>query len=234
MKSHLTRIGLPCTGATLLVLGIAASTPAAVLINETFEGVGGVDADGFQTFAPGVLPGTAFTVETGSVDILGPDFELPAGEVVVSGQGQYLDTSGNNRSILSSTDSFSFDVGDVIDLSFTLIGYNDSSRFGDSARVLVSLGDLFEEQFTIGALSVPINFSRQIDVSSAATDVKLTFSTLNSDVDPDNVSRFVGPFLDDVSLKVTDVPEPSVLLPLLGLGVIAGYKRLQKASQHAG
>jgi|GEM_PF-2981312 len=231
MKDTLLKMGIALAGSSLIAVGAIPAASAAVLINESFEGVAGIDAEGFKTFGPGVLSGTAFTVEEGSIDILGPGFELPAGELVVSGQGQYLDTSGNDRSILSSTNAFSFDVGDVLDLSFTLIGYNDSGRFGDSARVLVSLGDLFEEQFEIGADANPTIFSRTINVSSAASDVKLTFSTLNVDVEPDNQSRFVGPFLDDVSLKVVDVPEPSVLLGFLALGAIAGRQRQRKAIQ---
>jgi len=193
--SILGKMGLAAIGFCIVSAGSVVRADT-VLLEDNFDAEnGGRGSRNFVDFQN-------WTVEDGSVDLLGNGFYdgLP-------GNGLYVDLDGSTRNAgrLVSSNSFSFDVGDIINLSFDLIGSNGLNN------VEVSLGNLFSETFTNNDIG---KIFRTVEVTSLATDVALIFDHAGRDNQ--------GLVLDNVKLTLEDpvtVAEPSSTIALLGLGV---------------
>jgi hypothetical protein len=203
--------------AVITTIGLSTSAASAanvVLLNDNFNTVNSgnplLNYNGF----------TNWDVTNGTVDLIGNgsfDF-LP-------GNGLYIDTDGssNNAGILSSKNAFAFATGDIVDLTFKLAG-NQRNNGLDS--VLISLGSLFSETFTLPSNQGFTTFNRSFTVASA-TNAKLAFEGIGGDN--------VGLLLDDVKLiksanEPASVPEPASLIGILGLGAF-GVTSLRKRKQ---
>jgi hypothetical protein len=176
--------------ATLAIAFGSAQAQAATLVDENFNAVAtGLNLTG------GVGSFTATAVATGGgVDVVGPStFPLSYGG---NGYGNYLDLNGDNAGQLESS-NFTFNVGDVVNLSFDY-GQNG----GGSA-------DVFLGSTLLTSLVAPGN---------ASTFTPYTYSdTLTSSFN--GSLRFVatgagngGIVLDNIKLTATNtsaVPEPS-------------------------
>jgi hypothetical protein len=176
--------------ATLAIAFGSAQAQAATLVDENFDAVAtGLNLTG------GVGSFTATAVATGGgVDVVGPStFPLSYGG---NGYGNYLDLNGDNAGQLESS-NFTFNVGDVVNLSFDY-GQNG----GGSA-------DVFLGSTLLTSLVAPGN---------ASTFTPYTYSdTLTSSFN--GSLRFVatgagngGIVLDNIKLTATNtsaVPEPS-------------------------
>jgi hypothetical protein len=120
------------------------------------------------------------------------------------GNGLYVDLNGAAPGGLTSSTTYAFNTGDVVNLGFTLAGAGDASN----PSVTVALGSLFSQTFnrTQGQAFTPFTTSF---VVGANTNAALSFTA--------NGGTNGGLLLDNVSLASTSgapttaVPEPSDL-----------------------
>jgi hypothetical protein len=206
-----SKIGMALTAMT--AIGLATSTAASATTLTVLE-------DNFNTEngGVGVLNYNSFTkwdVTGGTVDLIGSNgfFNF------FPGNGLYVDTDGStaNAGILSSKATFAFAAGDIIDLTFKLAG---DQRNNGLNSVLVSLGSLFSETFTLPSNQGFTTFNRSFTVASP-TSAKLAFEGVGGDN--------IGLLLDDVKLTKT-VPEPTAMLGILAFGAF-GATSLTKRKQ---
>lgn len=186
------------TSALLAVLfaGSLAAAPAgaATIFSDTFDG----EAQALNTSLDN------WTVSDGTIDVVGPTFFD-----FYPGNGNYIDLDGStsNAGTITTNTAFSFVAG-TYTLTFELGG----STRGDSNTVVVALGSIFNETFTL-ASNAPLSLvTRTITLNAASGSGALSFAHGGGDN--------LGLLLDDVNLDYTapthDVPAPLALTLLLG------------------
>jgi hypothetical protein len=150
-----------------------------ILLDDNFDAEnGGVALLNYYGFAK-------WDVTRGSVDLLGPGNEL------LPGNGMYLDLDGSGgggggSGKLESKTNFTLSPG-TYQLTFRLAG----SQRGGPDTVNVSLGNVFNENFTLNAMDPFTTITRTINVTTD-TNGKLIFDHQAYD--------FVGVLLDNVKL----------------------------------
>jgi hypothetical protein len=188
--------------AALLAAGSLGSAQAVTLLSENFAGA-------TAGLYGGAISGTAFTVTSQNIDIIG----IPAGSpfnCVRVPAANCLDLVGNQGSgAIASTASFNLVAGSTYNVTFggLLQGYSPGDPASTSFSV--SLGSLSSTQTAnAGGATYSINFTPLANQAGA----KLGFTTLSA---PDSVH---GVVLDNIVLSVTAVPEPqSLALMLAGI-----------------
>jgi len=157
-------------------------------------------------------------VVDGSVDLIGNGYYD-----FFPGQGLFLDLDGTtyNAATLVSKTAFNFNPGQVVELSFGLLG-QDPYVAPQNNNLTVSLGSLFAETFSIADIGL---VTRQFTVEEFTT-ANLVFDHAGADG--------AGLMLDDVTLAVREpsqsVSEPSSVLGLLALGAL-GVRSLRQRKQ---
>lgn len=156
-------------------------------------------------------------VSDGSVDLIG----TPAFHDLLPGNGRYVDMDGStsNAGKITTKSAFSLDSSASYTLSFSLAG----SQRGGTDSVVVALGSLFNETFTLVSGTPFTTYIRDI-TPSAMTSASLSFEGLGGDN--------VGLLLDNVQLtrnSMISVSEPGTLA-LLGLGLL-GFGLQQRRRQ---
>ena len=192
-------------GATLSVFTTVPSASAqTILLEDNFDMENsGVGVFNYFDFAH-------WDVVEGSVDLIGNGFYD-----FFPGQGLFLDLDGttNHAGTLVSKTAFTFNPGQVVELSFNLLGQNYYMIQNNS--LTVSLGDLFAETFSVADRGL---VTRQFSVEELTT-ANLIFDHAGGDQG--------GLLLDEVTLVVKDVPEPSSVLGLLAVGAL-GFRSLRQ------
>jgi hypothetical protein len=130
-----------------------------------------------------------WNVTRGTVDVIGAGGPYD----IIPGNGRYLDLDGNSNGAgkLESKEKFSFNSGDSITLNFSLSG---SSR-GDKNSVTLSLGNAFNEVFTLDSSAPLTKYTRTFIATSAINNVNLVFDHAGNDN--------VGLLLDEVQIIKT-------------------------------
>ena len=154
----------------------------------------------------------------GSVDLIGNGFAD-----FFPGNGLYLDLDGStfNAGTLVSKAAFMFDSNQMVELSFDLLGENSVVGVGNNT-VIVSLGSLFEETFSVADTGT---ITRNFTVAELTT-ANLVFNHAGGDQG--------GLILDSVMLSVEQpesVPEPSSLLAVLAFSALGIDSRLKRKRQ---
>jgi hypothetical protein len=191
-RSLVNTVAIGSITTLAMAFGSVSSAQAATLVDENFDAVAtGLNLTG------GVGSFTATAVATGGgVDVVGPStFPLSYGG---NGYGNYLDLNGDNAGQLESS-NFTFNVGDVVNLSFDY-GQNG----GGSADVF--LGSSLTPIFSLTAPGASSTFTPYTYSTTIA-------SSFNGSL------RFVatgagngGIVLDNIKLTANNtsaVPEPS-------------------------
>lgn len=195
-----SKLGLALTTITAISIATSNTANAATLLQDNFNTEnGGIGRLNYNNFAN-------WDVENGTVDLIGNSFYnfFPS-------SGLFLDTDGSTRNAgrITSKTTFTFNPGDVVNLSFNLAG---SQRGRELNSVIVSLGSLLNETFTLPANQGLTNFTRTINVASL-TNANLAFEGVGRDN--------VGLILDEITLSRTvSIPEPSAWLGVLALGAL--------------
>ncbi|MCC5642360.1 PEP-CTERM sorting domain-containing protein [Nostoc sp. CHAB 5824] len=217
---YLSKISIAIIAFTAIGIATSASAKAAtvVLLEDNFN---------TENSGNGVLNYNNFAnwnVTNGTVDLIGNGFFdfFPS-------NGLYVDTDGSSALAgkLESKETFAFNVGDILNLTFKLAGDQRNNGFNS---VAVSLGSLFNETITLPSTDNFTTFTRNITVTSA-TIGKLAFDGVGGDN--------VGLLLDDVKFtKTTSVPEPTSIIGVLAFGAFSATslckrKQLQKAAVKA-
>jgi hypothetical protein len=155
----------------------------------------------------------AFTVTSGTVDVVGPG--LYGNLCVAPTSGNCVDLDGSSEGQISSA-NLSLAPG-VYNLSFDLIG----SQRGYATSTTVTLGSLFNKTFDLPSGDVTDGIVNTTITIGTATTVPLVFTS--------NTPGYYGALLDNVSLAPATVatPEPATLTFLgFGLfGLILGRRR---------
>ncbi|MBD2486756.1 PEP-CTERM sorting domain-containing protein [Aulosira sp. FACHB-615] len=216
--STFSKLGLTLTTITAIGMATSHTANAATLLSDNFNSEnGGVGSLNYNAF-------TNWNVSGGSVDLIGNgSFDL------FPGNGLYLDTDGStsNAGRITSKTAFTFNPGDLVDISFDLGG---ASRRGETNSVIVSLGSLFNETFTLPANEALTTIRRRINVATLTT-ANLAFEGVGGDN--------VGLILDNITLSrtPTSIPEPSAWLGVLALGALGtvsvSKRQLQKLKAKA-
>ena len=199
----------PVVAALLTAFGLG-SAQAVTLLSENFAtATAGL-------YGPNPIPGTAFSVTNGNVDLIG----LPGGSpfsCVRLLTANCLDLVGNQGSgAIASTAGFNLVAGSTYTVSFGGLLQGFAPGGGQTTDFTVSLGSLSSTQTadTNGSL-YSINFTPLTSQAGAT----LAFSSLTA---PDSVH---GVVLDSIVLSVTAVPEPQgwalMIAGLAGLGCVA-------------
>jgi hypothetical protein len=210
-----TKLGIIAASSVLSFAGIVttsttSASAAQVLLQDNFNaengGTGVLNYNGFANW----------NVVNGAVDLIGNGyFEFISS---ANGRGLYVDMDGstNKAGTIESKNTFAFNKGDLIKLTFQLAG---NQRYkSDSDSVVVSLGSLFTKTYTLPGPQLFTTFTETFS-ASAVTNAKLAFQGNGGDN--------VGLLLDDVKLS-TSVPEPLTIggsALALGLGWWAKRKR---------
>jgi hypothetical protein len=191
----------------VLTLSMSVGAHAGSILAENFESA----TAGF--YASGAIAGTAFSVVSGSIDIVGPGSygwlcAAPASGNCVDTTGSTGSTPG--RGVFETTNLLNLTPGPYV-LTFSLAHWNDTQDGGgpQDATISVSLGGLYSETFTVDSSWVDQQVVRNITVASS-TSANLLFTDLSG------TAGFAGAIVDNVTLD--SVPEPSTLC-LLGLGL---------------
>lgn len=197
--------------AAVLAAGSFGSAQADTLLSENFAAAAG------GLYGVGAITGTAFTVTSGKVDIIGTPSGSPFGCVRLPG-ANCLDLVGDSgMGEITSTASFDLVAGSTYTISFggLLQGFMPGSP--QTTSFAVSLGSLISNQTAnANGAAYSINFTPLTSQSGA----KLAFTTLTA---PDFVH---GVVLDSVVLSVSAVPEPQTwALMVAGLAGLAGVAR---------
>jgi len=189
-------------------VGLTTTVPLAsaqtILLEDNFDtengGVGQINYFGLANW----------DLVDGSVDLIGNGFHD-----FFPGQGLFLDLDGGtyNAATLVSKTAFTFNPGQVLELSFDLLGENNYyPSFLPNNNVTVSLGGLFTETFSVADAGL---ITRQFTVEELTT-TNLVFDHAGGDLG--------GLILDDVTLVVREpsqsVPEPSSVLGVLAFGAL--------------
>lgn len=196
--------------AAVLTAGSLGSVHADTLLSETFAGA-------TRGLYGGAITGTAFTVTSGTVDIIGLPSGSPFGCVRLPG-ANCLDLVGNTGSgAIASTASFELVAGSTYTVSFggLLQGFSPGSP--ETTSFEVSLGSLTSTQTAnANGAAYSIHFTPLTNQSGA----RLAFTTLTA---PNSVH---GVVLDSVVLSVSAVPEPQTwAMMFAGLAGLAGIAR---------
>ncbi|MFM9853306.1 MAG: PEPxxWA-CTERM sorting domain-containing protein [Sphingomonadaceae bacterium] len=216
-----------------------APAQATIVFSDNFNTEnGGATALNFRGF-------TNF-LSTGSRDVDLVATPNPFGITCAGGSGSCVDLDGSpGPGTLASRNSFAFNTGDVVRLSFLLGGSqrgrtdNWFSGFDFGANTLitsfgsnyfgtdtVSAGGTFSG-FSVGtSVNSPDPFSLRSIFFTAGQAGSLTFNFGTDSADN------VGPLLDNVSLDITAaVPEPATWMMLLaGFGLIGAAMRRRGAA----
>ncbi|MDX2209014.1 MAG: PEPxxWA-CTERM sorting domain-containing protein [Sphingopyxis sp.] len=225
-----------------LLLTTVAATAFAVIPAHAAE----VFTDGFEGDPSNKLnvnPLAKWTV-TGAVDVVAN----PNGfgiNVTPDASGNVVDLDGSpGPGEITTKDSFAFNAGDLVTLSFVLGGSQrnngDNSWFtrfifsdvtnvtnvqGTGLLTGFGLNGNIGPTFTMGALigaSAPFTTSTFSFRATNAGSLRLAFGTTSRDN--------IGPLLDNVSLNIGAVPEPATwAMMIMGFGLIGGTMRSRKS-----
>jgi hypothetical protein len=136
--------------AVLFALTLSAVCQGAVLLNENFDSLTPATYNAVSAVG-------AFTVTSGSVDVVGPGF---FGNLCVGTEtNNCVDLNGNSAGTIASA-LFSLPVG-IYTLSFDLNG----SQRGVATSTTVSLGSVYSEVFNLGASDIN-SITRNINVTT--------------------------------------------------------------------
>ena len=205
-----------------------------------------VFSDGFEgdpSNALNVNPLANWTV-TGNVDVVANPNSFGI-NVTPDASGNVVDLDGSpGPGEITTKDSFAFNAGDLITLSFVLGGSQRNNGnndwflrfiFSDVTNVtngqgtgLLSLfgpvNGLIGPTYTLGGIvgaTAPFTTSTFSFHAANAGSLKLAFGTTSRDN--------IGPMLDNVSLNIGAVPEPATwAMMIMGFGLIGGAMRSRK------
>ncbi|MEH2250300.1 PEP-CTERM sorting domain-containing protein [Nostoc sp.] len=212
----LNKIGIALIALTAIGFATTNSASAATVttllqddFNQENNGVGALNYNKF----------TNFDVIKGSVDLIGNGFFdfFPS-------NGLYVDLDGSTflAGTLQSKQTFNFQAGDIVNLSFQLAG---NQRNGMIDPVTVSLGSLYTETFSLPQSDGFTTFSRNFTVTSAsATSATLNFQETGTDN--------IGLLLDNVTLTKS-VPEPGSIMGLLAFGAFGATSLCKRKQQQS-
>ena len=198
-----------------LFLTVVLASHASIIFSENFEGA----TPGWSNTL-GVIPGTQFSLVSGTIDVNGAgnpgDYPWLC---VAPTSGNCIDTTGGGagqtRGTISTTAPIVFSAPGVYILTFDLEGWYDpvNSVLDAWATVQVDLGNLIVgQQYTVyGADNpyAPVEIAFDVTAPTSAT---LTFTDLNGN------HSYAGGILDNV--EIDSVPEPATTL-LFGFGAVA-------------
>lgn len=204
--------------STLVFLSLFFFSPISAkadwILYDDFEGEGP-----FNTTQNNYNSFTNWDVFDGTVDIA-PKLPAPNSRRIASGMDTFgnivdLDGSSSNAGTLRSKIAFSLTPGDYL-LTWDMAGANYEFA-GAQDTVVVSVGGLFSESFTLNNSDMVQTFVRQINVASN-TSANLSFAHTGGDN--------YGILLDNV--RFAAVPEPSSLAIspfILSLALFSRRKR---------
>lgn len=206
---------------TALLLGLASSAHAAVVISSTLgnggftNGTSGVNVSSIT----GWTSSNPFWVDAGNSTLTSAPFGSDSGAT-----SHFVQLHNDAGSILTSTTLFSVTTGDSVLLSFD---YKTAGTGGDTTLTIELVDTDSNTTFaTFGTLSTATNASAgflQLDFSTLALSSENNLALRFTISDPPAVGKDFH--LDRVSLSV--VPEPSAvaLCGLLPLGLLARRRR---------
>lgn len=221
---------------------LASPASAAVVYSNNFNAEnGGNTALNYNGF-------NGLTVTGGTVDLVkSGDF----GIICSGGSGACVDLDGStNNSGLTSSNSYAFNSGDRVALSFLWSGNQRNVPPNDAFQVLFNFGGTVSgtwgsQSTTFGSSNfgsfnssfIGVNISN-IPPGFAMTDYTLFFDatsagSVNFSLE-DQGNDNVGIIIDNVSLAVGAVPEPSAwALMILGFGAVGAAARRRTAAKSA-
>ena len=167
-------------------------------------------------YGAGILPGTGFSVVSGSVDInAGAQYGWLC---AAPATGFCLDTTGSTSSVPGRgvfETTLAYLVQGPTSISFSLVRWNDTVNGGgpQDASVTVTFGGLFSETFTVDGSFSNTTILRNFNVP-VATSAKLRFT------DNSGTLHAAGAVVDNVVIT-SAIPEPSTLT-LAGLSLLLG------------
>jgi hypothetical protein len=157
----------------------------------------------------------SFSVASGNVDVIGTNFYN-----LYSGNGNYVDLTGQNTQLTSS--AFNFLSGDTVTLSFDY-GANASGAVG------ISIGSFFND--TLSTLQDSSSFKKFTKTFTVANATIASLSFLSTSGGPGGI------ILDNISLTSTNsataVPEPTAIPGLLLFGGAAVVLRRKQVARNA-
>lgn len=196
-----------------MTIGLAASAGAATITNGSFEDHTAFSG-GFTTLGTGSSALTGWTIDSGSVDLIGSYWE--AAEGVNS-----VDTSGGAPGKISTT------ITDLIIGSRYLLSFDIAANPDGAPEAKNLLVDVAGATNTVAAnrsdstRPSPMNW-RTVTLGFTATDTSEVLSFAS-----DSGTAF-GPALDNV--RIAAVPLPATLpLALIGFGALGMLRRRKKA-----
>ncbi|QCO56784.1 choice-of-anchor C family protein (plasmid) [Pseudorhodobacter turbinis] len=198
---------------TAFVMAGSGSAGAATLINGSFEAPGTYDGS-FQTVWAGSTALEGWTIESGSVDLIGSYWQHSDGDYS-------LDMNGSALGVISQRIA-DLVVGAYYALSFDMAGntYYGGTTMSVTASVDGAGGGVFEFDTTGQSQSDMGWLTQSFQFQATDTSAVLQFAS--------NETGVVGPALDNVRIEevVAPVPVPAAGgLLLAGLGLLGFARR---------
>ena len=203
-------------GLGLILISQNANADAdIVLLDDNFN-----SENGGNPYQPNYPNFQNWDVVSGGVDLCGPEYYSYHG--MPSWVGLYVDLDGGTTEggILKSKTNFALLHGKY-ELKFGIKGSNNLDP-SDTDIVVVSLGSVYNETFTLPYNYPFTTITRNINIPSSTTGYLIFDHSSGND--------WMGPLLDNIKLtQTTAVPEPSLMV-LLGISMmsIVGLRRWWK------
>lgn len=197
----------------------SAPAHAVTVFSDTFDGeAGGTTVTNYTNFAK-------WDVAAGSVDLLRDPNQF--GITCSGGAGSCVDLNGSSGQpgLIVTKQSFDYNAGDVITVSFDLSGSQRSATHGLVLGIAFDNGFAFEsDPFDLGA-DEPFGSFASAFSEDYTGQFQLYFYGTPFPDDPSNI----GVILDNVSIDVAAVPEPaSWAMMIAGFGLVGGALRTRR------
>lgn len=203
----------------MILASLLGTASAATLFSENFEGATGPLPIFRNTV--GVIPGTGFSLVSGTIDVNAPGAANYGGTCAAPASGYCVDTTGSGtRGVFETTNPFNFLATVQYTLNFALVRWNDTQNGGGQQDATLRVG-LYNGNVEVVGTTYVVNSGFTNGTQTFVYTPGVTVNGLRVRfTDQSGSAAYAGAIVDNVVLSDNTVPEPATFA-FVGLGVAA-------------